>query len=62
MKFDHLANIHSIDMVCAKDRNHIWFGLLNQVYILINGISCARIPALAGGPHLRWNGNAEVIL
>ena len=61
VELDHLADVHSIDMVGPENRNHVRLGLLDQVYVLINGVGGAAVPILALRAHLRGNRNDEVV-
>ena len=47
VKFDHLADVHAIDVIGAEDRDHVRLGLLDQIDVLVNGVGGAAIPVLA---------------
>ena len=60
VEIDHLADIHLVDMVAAEDCNKIGFEILDQVHVLVDGISCTAVPGAVGRLHLRRNGDDEI--
>ena len=46
--------IHLFDMVSWKDKHMLGRVLLDEVYVLANGVRRALVP-LFPGHHLRWN-------
>ena len=61
MKVDHLANVHTVDMVRPKHRHDIRFELLDEVQVLIDGVSRALVPALPD-THLRRDGGNKILI
>ena len=62
VEFQHLADVHAVDVVGAEDHHEMRIGLFDQVDVLIDGVGGAAIPVLAGRAHLRRHGNDEVLL
>src|SRR5579883_704134 len=60
--FQHLPNVHSVDVVRSKNRYVMRVRLLNEVNVLINRVRRAAVPILIGGAHLRWHGDDEIFL
>ena len=44
MIFNHLPDIHAVDMVRTEDGNHVRVSLLNEIDVLVNCIGCSPIP------------------
>ncbi len=61
MKFDHLPDVHAINVIRAEDHNHVRIGLLDQVDVLVNRIRRPAVPVLLSRSHLCRNGNDEVV-
>ena len=61
MELDHVANVHAVNVVGAKDAHQIRIRLLNQVHVLVDRIRRAPIPELALVAHLRRNRDHKVI-
>jgi hypothetical protein len=62
VKLDHLANIHPVDVVRAKDGHQMLIRVFDEVDVLINGVGRALVPGLSGRAHLCRNRNDEMIL
>ena len=41
---DHLADVHEVDVIRAKDRHHFGLRKFDQVDVLVNGVGGALIP------------------
>ena len=59
--FQHLADVHAVNMIGAEDHHVMRIGLFDQVDVLVDGVGGAAIPVLRGRAHLRGHGNDEVL-
>ncbi len=48
MKFDHVSDVHAIDMISAKDSDEVIIEIIHQIEILEYRVSCASVPCLVG--------------
>lgn len=60
--FDHLPDVHAVDMIGSENHDQVRICLFNQVDVLIDGVRRAPVPVLVMGAHLRRDGNDEVVL
>ena len=44
VEFDHVGDVHAVDVIGAKDGHHVRVGLLNEVNVLQNSVSSALVP------------------
>ena len=62
MEIDHLADVHSVNVVAAEDCDEIRAEVLDQVRVLENRVRSSHIPRLVLGLHLRRDGDDETAL
>ena len=62
VEFDHLPNVHTVDMVSSENGHNVRIRLLDQVHVLINRIRSAAVPIFLRRAHLSGNRNDEVVL
>jgi len=48
VKIDHVAYVHTVDMVGAKDRYQMSIEIVNQVKVLVNCVGSAAVPRFIG--------------
>src|SRR4051812_39009396 len=62
VEFDHVGDIHPIDVIGAKDRDNVRVRLFDEVDVLVDGVGGSLIPGLSGGPHLGRNRDDELVI
>src|SRR5258708_1805750 len=60
--FEHLADVHAVDVVGAEDHHEMRIGLFDQVDLLIYGLSPAPLQSLFRGTELLGDLNNKVLL
>ena len=61
VEFDHLPDVHSIDMVRAEHKDQVRLRPVDQIDILENGIGRALIPGFIRRTHLRRDRHYELM-
>src|SRR5205085_635493 len=59
--FDHLADVHAVDMIRTEDNHNVRISLLDEIYVLSDGVRRASIPVLLWRAHLRWDRNNKIV-
>ena len=62
VKVDHAADVHTVNMVAAKDCDQVGIGLFYEIDILKNGVGRSLIPGLSLRTHLGRNIDDELAL
>ena len=58
--FDHVGDVHAVDVIAAEDRHHVRVGLLHQVDVLVDGVGRSLVPGFVRGAHLGRHRNHEL--
>src|SRR5207253_2773759 len=61
VEFDHLTDIHPVDVVGAKDRDKVGLEVVDEVEVLEDCVGGTLIPVLAEA-HLRRDGQDELVM